>query len=78
MSRASEVRAADGQRMTRGVIHAVASPTAASSAGQHVCPGGLIAHDRTLRHPDRLRPMPFDDDRYFGLVREAEAARPVP
>jgi hypothetical protein len=38
----------------------------------------LIAHDRTLWHPDRLQPRPFDNDKYFGLVPEAEAARRVP
>lgn len=38
--------------------------------------GDLIAHDRTLWHPDTSQPMPFDNDKYFGLVREAEAARP--
>jgi hypothetical protein len=37
--------------------------------------GDLIAHDRTLWHPDTLQPMPFDNDKYFGLVREAEAVR---
>jgi hypothetical protein len=41
----------------------------------HVYLGDLIAHDRTLWHPDTLQPMPFDNDKYFGLVREAEAAR---
>jgi predicted metal-dependent enzyme (double-stranded beta helix superfamily) len=45
------------------------------SAGLHVYLGDLIAHDRTLWHPDTLQPMPFDNDKYFGLAREAEAAR---
>jgi predicted metal-dependent enzyme (double-stranded beta helix superfamily) len=57
------------------VIHAVANPGAGHSAGLHVYLGDLIAHDRTLWHPDTLQPMPFDNDKYFGLVREAKAAQ---
>jgi predicted metal-dependent enzyme (double-stranded beta helix superfamily) len=78
VSGASELRAADSLRMTPGVIHAVANPAAGYSAGLHVYLGDLIAHDRTLWHPDTLQPMPFDNDKYFGLVREAEAARRDP
>ena len=61
--------------MNGRVIHAVANPAGHHSAGLHVYLGDLIAHDRTLWHPDTLQPMPFDNDKYFGLVREAEAAR---
>jgi predicted metal-dependent enzyme (double-stranded beta helix superfamily) len=71
----SEVRAKDSIKMNGGVIHAVANPAGRHSAGIHVYLGDLIAHDRTLWHPDTLQPMPFDNDKYFGLVREAEAAR---
>ncbi len=71
----SELRAQGSIRMTSGVIHAVANPASGYSAGLHVYLGDLIAHDRTLWHPDTLQPMPFDNDKYFGLVREAEAAR---
>lgn len=71
----SELRATDSIKMTGGVIHAVANPAGRHSAGLHVYLGDLIAHDRTLWHPDTLQPMPFDNDKYFGLVREAEAAR---
>jgi len=62
-------------RSRRNVIHAVVNPAGKYSAGLHVYLGDLIAHDRTLWHPDTLQPMPFDNDKYFGLVREAEAAR---
>jgi predicted metal-dependent enzyme (double-stranded beta helix superfamily) len=71
----SELREQGSLRMTSGVIHAVANPASGHSAGLHVYLGDLIAHDRTLWHPDTLQPMPFDNDKYFGLVREAEAAR---
>jgi predicted metal-dependent enzyme (double-stranded beta helix superfamily) len=71
----SELRAKDSIKMNDGVIHAVANPAGGYSAGLHVYLGDLIAHDRTLWHPDTLQPMPFDNDKYFGLVREAEAAR---
>jgi predicted metal-dependent enzyme (double-stranded beta helix superfamily) len=71
----SELRAKDTIKMAAGVIHAVANPAAGHSAGVHVYLGDLIAHDRTLWHPDTLQPMPFDNDKYFGLVREAEAVR---
>ncbi len=74
--RVSELRAKDSIKMNGGVIHAVANPAGQYSAGLHVYLGDLIAHDRTLWHPDTLQPMPFDNDKYFGLVREAEAARP--
>ena len=57
------------------VIHAVGNPAEGHSAGVHVYLGDLIAHDRTLWHPHTLQPMPFDNDKYFGLVREAEAVR---
>jgi predicted metal-dependent enzyme (double-stranded beta helix superfamily) len=73
---ASELRAKDSIKMDGAVIHAVANPAGKYSAGLHVYLGDLIAHDRTLWHPDTLQPMPFDNDKYFGLVREAEAARP--
>ena len=72
---ASELRAKDSIKMNGGVIHAVANPATGYSAGLHVYLGDLIAHDRTLWHPDTLQPMPFDNDKYFGLVRDAEAAR---
>jgi predicted metal-dependent enzyme (double-stranded beta helix superfamily) len=71
----SELRAKDTIKMAGGVIHAVANPAGGHSAGVHVYLGDLIAHDRTLWHPDTLQPMPFDNDKYFGLVREAEAVR---
>jgi predicted metal-dependent enzyme (double-stranded beta helix superfamily) len=71
----SELRAKDSIKMNGTVIHAVANPGGGHSAGLHVYLGDLIAHDRTLWHPDTLQPMPFDNDKYFGLVREAEAAR---
>jgi predicted metal-dependent enzyme (double-stranded beta helix superfamily) len=71
----SELRATDSIKMNGTVIHAVANPSVKYSAGLHVYLGDLIAHDRTLWHPDTLQPMPFDNDKYFGLVREAEAAR---
>jgi predicted metal-dependent enzyme (double-stranded beta helix superfamily) len=71
----SELRAKDTIKMAGGVIHAVANPAAGHSAGVHVYLGDLNAHDRTLWHPDTLQPMPFDNDKYFGLVREAEAVR---
>jgi predicted metal-dependent enzyme (double-stranded beta helix superfamily) len=61
--------------MTSGAIHAVANPASGYSAGLHVHLGDLIAHDRTLWHPDTLQPVQFDNDKYFGLVREAEVAR---
>jgi predicted metal-dependent enzyme (double-stranded beta helix superfamily) len=73
---ASELRVGETLKMNSGVIHAVANPVRGYSAGIHVYLGDLIAHDRTLWHPDSLQPMPFDNDKYFGLVREAEAARP--
>jgi predicted metal-dependent enzyme (double-stranded beta helix superfamily) len=72
---ASELRAKDSIRMKRDVIHAVANPSSAYSAGVHVYLGDLIVHDRTLWHPDTLQPMPFDNDKYFGLVREEKAAQ---
>jgi predicted metal-dependent enzyme (double-stranded beta helix superfamily) len=72
---ASELRTRDSLEMRGNVIHAVANPTGGYSAGLHVYLGDLIAHDRTLWHPDTLQPMPFDNDKYFGLVREAKAAR---
>jgi predicted metal-dependent enzyme (double-stranded beta helix superfamily) len=72
---ASELRAKDSIKMNGAVIHAVANPSGKYSAGLHVYLGDLIADDRTLWHPDTLQPMPFDNDKYFGLVREAEAAR---
>ena len=72
---ASELRAKDVITMNSGVIHAVANPADGYSAGLHVYLGDLIAHDRTLWHPDTFQPMPFDNDKYFGLVREAEAAQ---
>lgn len=71
----SELRPKDSLEMTDSVIHAVANPGSGHSAGLHVYLGDLIAHDRTLWHPDSLQPMPFDNDKYFGLVREAEAAQ---
>lgn len=71
----SDLRAKDSIKMNGGVIHAVANPAGGHSAGLHVYLGDLIAHDRTLWHPDTLQPMPFDNDKYFGLVREAEAVR---
>jgi predicted metal-dependent enzyme (double-stranded beta helix superfamily) len=71
----SELRSKDTIKMAGGVIHAVANPAEGHSAGVHVYLGDLIAHDRTLWHPDTLQPMPFDNDKYFGLVREAEAVR---
>lgn len=71
----SDLRAKDTIKMAGGVIHAVANPAKGHSAGLHVYLGDLIAHDRTLWHPDTLQPMPFDNDKYFGLVREAEAVR---
>jgi predicted metal-dependent enzyme (double-stranded beta helix superfamily) len=61
--------------MNGGVIHAVANPAGGYSAGLHVYLGDLIAHDRTLWHPETLQPMPFDNDKYFGLVREAKAVQ---
>ena len=64
----SELRAKDTINMAGGVIHAVANPAGGHSAGVHVYLGDLIAHDRTLWHPDTLQPMPFDNDKYFGLV----------
>jgi predicted metal-dependent enzyme (double-stranded beta helix superfamily) len=72
---ASELKAKDSIQMNGGVIHAVANPAEGHSAGLHVYLGDLVAHDRTLWHPDTLQPMPFDNDKYFGLVREAEAAQ---
>ena len=72
---ASELQSKDTIKMNGRVIHAVANPAGHHSAGLHVYLGDLIAHDRTLWHPDTLQPMPFDNDKYFGLVREAEAAR---
>jgi predicted metal-dependent enzyme (double-stranded beta helix superfamily) len=72
---ASELRPTDSIKMNSTVIHAVTNPAGKYSAGLHVYLGDLIAHDRTLWHPDTLQPMPFDNDKYFGLVREAEAAR---
>jgi predicted metal-dependent enzyme (double-stranded beta helix superfamily) len=71
----SELRPRDSIKMTGRVIHAVANPGTGHSAGLHVYLGDLIAHDRTLWHPDTLQPMPFDNDKYFGLVREAKAAQ---
>jgi predicted metal-dependent enzyme (double-stranded beta helix superfamily) len=71
----SELKAKDSIKMTGGVIHAVANPGAGYSAGLHVYLGDLVAHDRTLWHPDTLQPMPFDNDLYFGLAREAAAVR---
>ena len=71
---ASELRATDSIKMNSTVIHAVVNPAGKYSAGLHVYLGDLIAHDRTLWHPDTLQPMPFDNDKYFGLVREAKAA----
>lgn len=75
---ASELRSRDTIKMNGSVIHAVANPAGTHSAGVHVYLGDLVAHDRTLWHPDTLQPMPFDNDKYFGLVREAAAARPEP
>jgi predicted metal-dependent enzyme (double-stranded beta helix superfamily) len=72
---ASELRAKDSLTMNGGVIHAVANPAGGYSAGLHVYLGDLIAHDRTLWHPETLQPMPFDNDKYFGLVREAKAVQ---
>jgi predicted metal-dependent enzyme (double-stranded beta helix superfamily) len=71
----SELKAKDCVTMNSGIIHAVANPAGHHSAGLHVYLGDLIAHDRTLWHPDTLQPMPFDNDKYFGLVREAEAVQ---
>ena len=71
----SELMAKDSIKMAGAVVHAVANPADRHSAGLHVYLGDLIAHDRTLWHPDTLQPMPFDNDKYFGLVREAEAVR---
>ena len=72
---ASGLRSKDTVVMDGSVIHAVANPARKYSAGLHVYLGDLIAHDRTLWHPDTLQPMPFDNDKYFGLVREAEAVK---
>jgi len=72
---ASELKAKDSIKMNGRVIHGVANPAGGYSAGLHVYLGDLIAHDRTLWHPDTLQPMPFDNDKYFGLVREAKAAQ---
>lgn len=72
---ASDLRAKDSIKMKSEVVHAVANPAGGYSAGLHVYLGDLIAHDRTLWHPDTLQPMPFDNDKYFGLVREAKAAQ---
>jgi predicted metal-dependent enzyme (double-stranded beta helix superfamily) len=71
----SELRAKDSIKMTGGVIHAVANPAEGHSAGLHVYLGDLIVHDRTLWHPDTLQSLPFDNDKYFGLVREADTVR---
>jgi predicted metal-dependent enzyme (double-stranded beta helix superfamily) len=71
----SELRAKDSIKMNDGVIHAVANPAVGYSAGLHVYLGDLIAHDRTLWHPETLQPMPFDNDKYFGLAHEAESVR---